>query len=94
MTKVLSTTYPAVFEPARLARLARGLSMTLRSLSSNRGGDEWTGVSVSKKLAIQRFYKEFDAWTLELETLSASSSGASPTGCSITSDNRNDAEGK
>jgi hypothetical protein len=89
-----STSYSAVFEPARLARLAHGLSMTLRSLSSNRGCDEWTGVSVSKKLAIQRFYKEFDAWTREMETLSASSSGASPTGCQITSDNCNDADGE
>jgi hypothetical protein len=88
----LSTLYPAVFEPSGLAQLARGLSMTLRSLTSNRGCDEWTGVSVSKKLAIQRFYKEFDAWIREMETLSASSSGTPPTGCQITSDNCNDAD--
>lgn len=71
MTKVPAS-YPDVFEPARLARLARGLSMTLRSLSSNRGCDEWTGVSVSKKLAIQRFYREFDAWAKGLEELALS----------------------
>ena len=54
-----------VFEPARLARLSRGLLTTLRSLSANRGSDEWTGVSVNKKLAIQRFYKDFEAWIRE-----------------------------
>lgn len=88
-----SPSYPTVFEPTRLARLARGLSMTLRSLSSNRGCDEWTGVSINKKLAIQRFYKEFDAWIREMGMLSASSSAASPTECQIASDSCNDAGG-
>jgi len=58
-----------VFEPTRLARLSRGLLMVLRSLSDNRGSDEWTGVSVSKKLAIQRFYREFDIWIRDIESL-------------------------
>ncbi len=68
------TTLPTpvtVFDPARLARLSRGLLMTLRSLTSNRGGDEWTGgVTVGKKLSIQQFYKEFQAWIRELEAIS------------------------
>jgi hypothetical protein len=68
-----------VFDPARLARLSRGLLMTLRSLSSNRGGDEWTnGVTVGKRLGIQQFYKEFHAWIREMEALSASKSEPLP----------------
>lgn len=63
------STSATVFEPTRLARLSRGLLMVLRSLSDNRGSDEWTGVPVSKKLAIQRFYKEFDSWIREIEAL-------------------------
>ena len=76
-----------VFEPARLARLSRGLLTTLRSLGANRGSDEWTGVSVNKKLAIQRFYKDFEAWIRELEALSASRSDAPPTDNPSTADN-------
>lgn len=60
---------PATFAPVRLARLSRGLLMTLRTLSSN-SGDEWTGMSLSKKLAIQRFYKDFEVWIRELEAMS------------------------
>jgi hypothetical protein len=51
--------------------------MTLRSLSSNRGGDEWTnGVTVGKKLGIQQFYKAFQAWIREMEALPSNLTGA------------------
>lgn len=55
--------------PARVARLSRGLLMTLRTLSSQ-ASDDWNGMSTSKKLAIQRFYKAFEVWIRELEALS------------------------
>ena len=58
----------APLNPARIARLSRGLIMTLRSLNGRSG--DWD-VSVSKTLAIQRFFKEFDAWIKELDGLQA-----------------------
>jgi len=84
---------PTVFEPTRLARLSRGLLMTLRSLSSERGGDEWTGVSVSKKLAIQRFYSDFDAWIRELGALPATALTAVPEEGQCASDSSHTDEG-
>ena len=70
----IQSTPTTVFEPARLARLSRGLLMTLRSLNGRSG--DWNDVSSSRTLQIQRFFKYFEVWIRELEDMSPNLSGA------------------
>ena len=70
----IHSTSTTVFEPARLARLSRGLLMTLRSLNGRSG--DWNDVSSSRTLQIQRFFKYFEVWIRELEDMSPNLSGA------------------
>lgn len=72
------STPAAVFDPVRLARLSRGLLMTLRSLNGRSG--DWNDVSTSRTLAIQRFFREFDAWIGEPEKTNAAETEAQPDG--------------
>ena len=64
----IHSTSTTVFEPARLARLSRGLLITLRSLNGRSG--DWNDVSSSRTLQIQRFFKFFEVWIRELEEMS------------------------
>jgi hypothetical protein len=64
----IQPTPTTVIDPARLARLSRGLLMTLRSLNGRSG--DWNDVSSSRTLQIQRFFKYFEVWIRELEAMS------------------------
>ena len=70
----IQSTPTTVFEPARLARLSRGLLITLRSLNGRSG--DWNDVSSSRTLQIQRFFKYFEVWIREVEEMSPNLSGA------------------
>ena len=70
----IQSTSTTVFEPARLARLSRGLLITLRSLNGRSG--DWNDVSSSRTLQIQRFFKYFEVWIREQEEMPPKKSGA------------------